>query len=78
MTNVGYYDMTAGQSGASQEDEVTTNGRTAINVVALDPTTLASLDTLYVTNPDNGGFAATYLANQSNIEAAVARGARGA
>lgn len=74
MSDIGYYDMTAGQRRASQENEVAANGHTAINVAALDPTTLASLDTPYVTNPDNGGFAATYLANQPNIEAAVTQG----
>lgn len=74
MSDVGYYDMTAGQGGAYQQDEVTANGHTAINVASLDPDSLAQLDTLYVTNPDNGGFAANYLAGLSNIETAVANG----
>lgn len=49
------------------------NGHTAINVASLDPATQTSLDMLYITDPDNNGFAATYLASQTNIKAAVAQ-----
>lgn len=74
MSDVGYYDMTAGQGGTYQADEVTANGHTAIQVTSLAPASLAQLDTLYVTNPDNSSFAASYLASRSDIETAVAGG----
>lgn len=74
MSDVGYYDMTAGQGGAYQADEVTANGHTAINVASLDPASLAQLDTLYVTNPSNSGFGSNYVANLSGIDAAVSSG----
>ncbi len=74
MANVGYYSMSSGQGLASQVDEITNNGDTAINVTVPDAAQLASLDSLYVVNPSNGSFGAEYLANLAAIDTAVNNG----
>lgn len=74
MATVGYYSMTAGQGQASQVDEITNNGDTAVNVTVPNAAQLASLDSLYVVNPSNGSFGAEYLANLGDISAAVNSG----
>ena len=71
MATVGYYSMTAGQGQASQVDEITNNGDTAVNVTIPNAAQLASLDSLYVVNPSNGNFGAEYMANLGDITAAV-------
>ena len=74
MATVGYYSMTAGQCQASQVDEITNNGDTAVNVTIPNATQLASLDSLYVVNPSNSGFGAEYMNNLGAIAAAVNSG----
>ncbi len=74
MAVVGYYSMTTGQGLASQVDEITNNGDTAVNVTIPNATQLAALDTLYVVNPSNSNFGSEYLANLSAISAAVNSG----
>ena len=74
MATVGYYSMTAGQGQASQVDEITNNGDTAVNVTIPNATQLASLDSLYVVNPSNSGFGAEYMNNLGAIAAAVNSG----
>ncbi|MCV2893623.1 Hint domain-containing protein [Lentibacter sp. XHP0401] len=71
MATVGYYAMTAGQGLASQVDEITNNGDTAVNVTIPNATQLASLDSLYVVNESNGAFGAEYMANLGAISSAV-------
>jgi hypothetical protein len=71
MATVGYYSMTAGQGLASQVDEITNNGDTAVNVTVPNAAQLSTLDSLYVVNPSNGSFGSEYLANLSDITAAV-------
>ncbi|MEP3918211.1 Hint domain-containing protein [Ascidiaceihabitans sp.] len=66
--------MTTGEGQASQVDEITNNGDTAVNVTVPDAAQLASLDSLYVVNPSNGDFGAEYLANLGDITAAVNNG----
>jgi hypothetical protein len=41
MATVGYYEMVAGQGLASQVDEITNNGDTAVDVTVPDTTQLA-------------------------------------
>lgn len=74
MAVVGYYDMSQGQGGAYQTDEVTGSGHAAVNATDLTPFTLSSIDTLYVTNPDNLGFGAGYTSALPDIDAAVQSG----
>ena len=71
MATVGYYSMTNGQGIASQVDEITNNGDTAVNVTSPNAAQLASLDSLYVVNPSNGNFGAEYMSNLAAITAAV-------
>lgn len=71
MAIVGYYSMTTGQGLASQVDEITNNGDTAVNVTVPNAAQLASLDTLYVLNPSNASFGAEYMSNLGDISAAV-------
>jgi hypothetical protein len=74
MATVGYYDMSLGQGGAYQIDDLTGGGHTAVNITIPNATQLAGVDTLYVTNPNNNGFGAEYLANQTAIATAVSGG----
>lgn len=74
MAVVGYYDMTQGQGAAYQTNEVTGSGHVAANITDLTPIALSSIDTLYVTNPNNGGFGAEYTSSLSNVNAAVQSG----
>ena len=71
MAVVGYYSMTTGSGLASQVDEITNNGDTAVNVTEPNAAQLSALDSLYVVNPSNGGFGAEYIANLGDITAAV-------
>lgn len=71
MATVGYYSMTAGQGQASQVDEITNNGDTAVNVTVPNAAQLSSLDSLYVVNPSNFGFGSEYVNNLGAISAAV-------
>ncbi len=43
MATVGYYSMTDGQGTASQVDEITNNGDTAVNVTIPDAAQLDAL-----------------------------------
>lgn len=74
MPTVGYYDMSLGQGGSYQVDELTGNGYTAVNITVPNATQLAGIDTLYVTNPSNTSNGAEYLANMTAIRNAVAGG----
>ena len=74
MATVGYYDMSLGQGGSYQVNELTGNGHTAVNITLPNAAQLAGIDTLYVTNPSNTSFGAEYLANQAAIAAAVQNG----
>ena len=74
MATVGYYDMSLGQGGSYQVNELTGNGHTAVNITVPNAAQLAGIDTLYVTNPSNTNFGAEYLANQTAIAAAVQNG----
>ena len=74
MATVGYYDMSLGQGGSYQVNELTGNGHTAVNITVPNAAQLAGIDTLYVTNPSNTSFGAEYLANQAAIAAAVQNG----
>ncbi|MEP1767000.1 MAG: Hint domain-containing protein [Sulfitobacter sp.] len=71
MATVGYYSMTNGQGIASQVDEITNNGDTAVNVTVPNTAQLSALDSLYVVNPSNSSFGSEYLANLPDITAAV-------
>ncbi|MFS4580910.1 Hint domain-containing protein [Phaeobacter sp. C3_T13_0] len=74
MATVGYYSMSSGQGLASQVDEITNNGDTAVNVTVPNAAQLASLDSLYVVNPSNSSFGSEYIANLPDISAAVNAG----
>ncbi|MEB8388035.1 Hint domain-containing protein [Rhodobacteraceae bacterium KMM 6894] len=74
MATVGYYSMTNGQGLASQVDEITNNGDTAVNVTVPNAAQLSSLDSLYVVNSNNGGFGTEYMNNLADISAAVNNG----
>ena len=74
MATVGYYDMSLGQGGSYQVNELTGNGHTAVNITVPNAAQLAGIDTLYVTNPSNTNFGAEYLANQAAIATAVQNG----
>jgi len=74
MATVGYYDMTLGQGGSYQVNELTGNGHTAVNITVPDASQLAGIDTLYVTNPSNVSFGSEYRANQAAITDAVQNG----
>lgn len=74
MSTVGYYLMTTGQVLASQVDEITNNGDTAVNVTVPNAAQLSTLVSLYVVNSSNGSFGSEYLANLSDISAAVNSG----
>ena len=74
MATVGYYDMSLGQGGSYQVNELTGNGHTAVNITVPNAAQLAGIDTLYVTNPSNTNFGAEYLANQTAIATAVQNG----
>ncbi len=74
MATVGYYDMSLGQGGSYQVNELTGNGHTAVNITVPNAAQLAGIDTLYVTNPSNSGFGSEYLANRTAIANAVSGG----
>ncbi len=74
MATVGYYDMSLGQGGAYQVNELTGNGHVAVNITVPNAAQLAGIDMLYVTNPSNSGFGAEYMANLPAIGAAVQNG----
>ncbi|MBM3615993.1 MAG: hypothetical protein FJX28_11335 [Alphaproteobacteria bacterium] len=74
MATVGYYDMSLGQGGAYQVNELIGNGHVAVNITVPDAAQLAGIDMLYVTNPSNSGFGAEYMANLPAIGAAVQNG----
>ena len=74
MAVVGYYDMSLGQGGSYQVNELTGNGHTAVNITVPNATQLAGIDTLYVTNPSNTNFGSEYLANRPAIATAVQNG----
>ncbi len=74
MATVGYYSMTNGQGIASQVDEITNNGDTAVNITIPNAAQLAAIDTLYVVNASNTNFGAEYMANLGAISAAVNNG----
>ena len=74
MATVGYYDMSLGQGGSYQVNELTGNGHTAVNITVPNAAQLANIDTLYVTNPSNTNFGTEFLANQTAIANAVSGG----
>ena len=74
MATVGYYDMSLGQGGSYQVNELTGNGHTAVNITVPNASQLGNIDTLYVTNPSNTNFGSEYLANRPAIAAAVNNG----
>lgn len=74
MTTIGTFDMTLGQGGTYQEDEVTSNGYSAATITALDAAQLGAVDTLYVTNPSNSDYSASYTSALATIDSAVAGG----
>ncbi len=57
MLNVGVHSTT--NSPTFMEDELIENGHTPISVPTLTAESLASLDTLYIVNPDNGNWSLT-------------------
>lgn len=68
---VGYYEMCDGQGNANQASVVTAAGQTAVNVLIPNAATLGGLDVLFVTNCDNDGYGAEYMASLPAIAAAV-------
>jgi len=66
--------MTSGQGSASQTNEITDNGHTAVNIASLTAAELSGIDILYVVNPNNLAFGSEYLSNMANIQAAVSAG----
>lgn len=71
---VGYYDMVAGSGQPYQVAPIVAAGGTPINVFDLNAAELASLNVLWVHNPDNGGFGAEYPTRLPEIAAAVENG----
>lgn len=71
MANVGYYEMDNGAGSATQVNEITNAGDTAVNITVPDATQLASIDALYVFNSSNTSYGAEYTDNLADISAAV-------
>jgi len=71
---VGYYDMVSGQGVSSQVNGITTANLTPAQLFTLSAEELSGINTLYVQNPDNGGYGAEYISQLSAIENAVSNG----
>jgi len=71
---VGYYEMCNGTGGAGAAAAITAAGHTPVNVTTLNSATLSSLDILFVTNCNNGGYDARYTSSVAAINAAVSNG----
>lgn len=71
---VGYYEMCSGAGDADSATVITQAGHTPVNVSTPNATTLAGLDVFWVTNCDNDGYGAEYLANVAAINTAVQNG----
>ena len=72
--NVGYYDMSAGTCQAYMVPPITTTGNTPVSMSTLSPAELAGVQALFVTNPDNNAYGATWVAQLPAITAAVNAG----
>ena len=72
--NVGYYDMSAGSGQPYMVPPITTTGNTPVSMSTLSPAELAGVQALFVTNPDNSAYGATWIAQQPAITAAVNAG----
>ncbi len=71
---VGYYDMFFGQGVSQQVGPINAVGYTPVQIFNLTPAELATVDILFVHNPDNGGYGAEYLAHLADIQNAVNNG----
>lgn len=74
LTNVGYYDMSAGQGVNAQRDSIIAAGFNPVNVTVPNAAQLSGLDMLVVQNPSNSYYGAEFLANLGDIHAAVDAG----
>jgi hypothetical protein len=72
--NVGYYDMSAGSGQAYMVPPITATGNTPVSMSTLSPAELAGVKALFVTNPSNGGYGATWVAQLPAVTAAVNAG----
>jgi len=71
---VGYYDLTLNQGAASQVPPITIAGLQPVNVGNLNTADLSQFDVLFFQNPDNGGFASTFINNLQKIRDFVSAG----
>jgi large repetitive protein len=71
---VGHYEMCSGTGSADHAAMITAAGHTPVNVETPNGATLATLDSLFVTNCSNGDFGAEYVANLPAIATAVSNG----
>jgi hypothetical protein len=71
---VGYYDLTLNQGSPDQIKPITTAGLQAVNVGDLNTADLSQFDVLFFQNPDNSGFAQTFLSNLPKIQNFISSG----
>jgi hypothetical protein len=71
---VGYYDLTLNQGSPNQVKPITTAGLQAVNVGDLNTADLSQFGVLFFQNPDNGGFASTFINNLPKIRSFISTG----
>jgi hypothetical protein len=71
---IGYYDMSLNRGAAAQVAPITTAGFQAVDVGDLATADLTQFDVLFVQNPDNGGYPATFRNNLARIHQFVSSG----
>lgn len=72
--DVGYYNLSYGQGAAAQVAPIEAAGGIPVQLSDLAPGDLAQVGVLFVENPDNGGYASSYITRLASIEAWVAGG----
>jgi hypothetical protein len=72
--NVGYYDLSLNRGRANQVAPITTAGLLAFDVGPLQSADLSQYDILFVQNPNNSGYSATFNANLAKIHQFIAAG----
>lgn len=71
---VGYYDLSLNQGASSQVGPIVTAGLQAVNVGNLATADLSQFDVLFVQNPDNNGYSATFINNLAKIHQFISNG----
>jgi hypothetical protein len=72
--NVGYYELCNGEGAAYQANAISAGGGTPVNITVPNAAQLTGINTLLVTNCDNGSYGAEWTANLADITARVQAG----